>query len=100
LQFTYLNTSKHEITLVIFLWVVFALLDVDPIRTRNTAYVYICTELLATLLYLYDPSWRLPGVRLLPGQKSLADNTSSGTLTPAQIKSIKRCASILANWKP
>jgi hypothetical protein len=115
------------------LWFIFAVLDVDPIRIRNTAFVDICAELLATLLYLYDPSWRLfrllpfptlcseplkrysetdicaellatllylydpswrlPGVRLLPGQKSLADNTSSRTLTPAQIKSIKRCAS-------
>jgi hypothetical protein len=98
LQYTYPSTSKHEITLVIFLWVIFALLDVDPTRTRNTAYVDICSELLATLLYLYDPSWRLPGVRLLPGQKSLAENTSR-TLTPAQIKSIKRCLDS-ANWKP
>ncbi len=42
LQYTYPSTSKHEITLVIFLCVIFALLDVDPIRTRNTAYVYLC----------------------------------------------------------
>jgi hypothetical protein len=58
-------------------------------RYFETLELIFFAELLATLLYLYDPSWRLPGVRLLPGQKSLAENTSR-TLTPAQIKSIKR----------
>jgi len=51
-------------------------------------------DLLASLLYLYDPSRELARARLLPGQKSLADDSAIRTLLPSEIKSIRRWISV------
>jgi hypothetical protein len=66
-----------------------ATLDLSGIRFHEMIPSF-SADLLASLLFLYDPSWQLARAQLLMGQKTLAGNSRAHRYKSADIKAIKK----------